>query len=70
MAKNIFYKRHYTLDPVTKELTIRKKEGQQIKEKIDLSLEFSHVDKDLQRQLCTDYRRVFQSYFNAPIKLP
>lgn len=70
MNKSIFYKRYYTLNKTTKELFVRNKPGQDLKEKADLSEKLAFVKTDLSRTLSNDYRQLFQGIIGKPIVLP
>ena len=57
VSNKIFYKRFYSIDYVKKELIVRLKEGNDVKEKFDLTT-LVQVDKSLNHKLCPDYQSI------------
>ena len=69
MSNKIFYKRFYSINCTTKEILVRQKEGQSVKEKFPLS-NLIFVNDRLNPFLAPDYRHVFKGYYNNKIVLP
>ena len=69
VSNKIFYKRFYSINCTTKEILVRQKEGQSVKEKFSLN-QLIYVDDRLNPFLASDYRLIFKGHYNSKIVLP